>query len=317
MNIKRLENQYLNPHFVTGFIDAEGCFHISLVNNLNLKLRLSVRAVFQIALHKKDLGLLEKLREFFGVGKVIVRSDGAVYYQVSSLEDLILIIKHLDNYPLITHKWADFELFKSVVYMMWNKEHLTEEGLAKIVNIKAAMNFGALSKELLSRFIDVKPVKRPIKKDIQVAHPFWVSGFVEGEGMFFVNIYKRKDSTLGEGVKIVFKITQDLRNSEVLAMFNNIFSCGKVYRQSPSAKVHDFLITGLSDILKYVIPFFLAYPLEGAKHKEFLDFVKVGELMKDKAHLKKDGLEQIRLIKSGINRGRELPHIIEPVLDEE
>ena len=51
--------------------------------------------------------------------------------------------------------------------------------------------------------------------------------------MFFVNIYKRKDSRLGEGVKIVFKITQDLRNSEILALFNDIFSCGKVYRQSP------------------------------------------------------------------------------------
>lgn len=135
--------------------------------------------------------------------------------------------------------------------------------------------------------------------------------------MFFVNIYKRKDSTLGEGVKVVFKITQDLRNSEILAMFNNIFTCGKVYRQSPSAKVHDFLITGLSDILKHVIPFFLAYPLEGAKHKEFLDFLKVAELMKDKAHLNKDGLEEIRLIKSGMNRGREQPVIVEPVLDEE
>lgn len=56
--------------------------------------------------------------------------------------------------------------------MMLNKEHLTEEGLAKIVNIKAAMNFCALSKELLSRFTDVNPVKRPVKKNIQIAHPF-------------------------------------------------------------------------------------------------------------------------------------------------
>lgn len=104
MNIKRLENQYLNPHFVTGFIDAEGCFHVSLAKNLNLKLGLSVRVIFQIALHKKDLKLLEKLREFFGVGKIIVRSDGAVYYQVSSLEDLSVMMKHLDNYPLITQK---------------------------------------------------------------------------------------------------------------------------------------------------------------------------------------------------------------------
>lgn len=55
--------------------------------------------------------------------------------------------------------------------MMLNKEHLTEEGLAKIVNIKAAMNFGVLSKELLSRFTNVNPVKRPIKKNMKIAHP--------------------------------------------------------------------------------------------------------------------------------------------------
>ena len=104
MNNKGLNDQGLNPHFVTGFIDAEGCFHVSLTNNFNLKLKLSVRVIFQIALHKKDLGLLEKLKEFFGVGKIIMRSDGAVYYQISSLEDLLILIKHLDNYPLITHK---------------------------------------------------------------------------------------------------------------------------------------------------------------------------------------------------------------------
>ena len=137
-----------------------------------MRLGASVRAIFQIALHKKDQGLLEKLRKFFGVGKVIVRSDGAVCYQVSSLEDLLIIIKHLDNYPLITQKCTDFELFKLVVNMMLNKEHLTEEGLAKIVNIKAAMNFGVLSKELLSRFTNVNPVKRPIKKNMKIAHPF-------------------------------------------------------------------------------------------------------------------------------------------------
>lgn len=50
-----------------------------------------------------------------------------------------------------------------------------------------------------------------------------------------------------------------------------------------------------------VIPFFLAHPLQGAKKKEFADFVKVAELMKLKAHLTKDGLEQIRSIKLGMN----------------
>jgi len=132
-----------------------------------------------------------------------------------------------------------------------------------------------------------------------------VSGFVDGEGCFFINIYKRKDSVLGEGVKLVIKITQDSRNSDLLASFVKIFGCGAIYNQSKSTgNVQDFMVTGLSHITDKVIPFFLAHPLQGAKKKEFADFIKVAELMKLKAHLTKEGLEEIRAIKFGMNQGR-------------
>jgi hypothetical protein len=69
---------------------------------------------------------------------------------------------------------------------------------------------------------------------------------VDGEGCFFVNIYKRKDSVLGEGVKLVFKVTQDNRNSDLLASFVEIFGCGAIYSQSKSTgTVQDFMVTGL------------------------------------------------------------------------
>lgn len=100
---------------------------------------------------------------------------------------------------------------------------------------------------------------------------------------------------------MVFKITQDKRNSDLLARFLEIFGCGGIYNQSKSSSgnVIDFMVTGLSNITDKVIPFFLAHPLQGAKKKEFVDFIKAAELMKLKAHLTKDGLEQIRAIKLG------------------
>jgi hypothetical protein len=58
----------------------------------------------QISLHKKDEILLKKFQYFFGVGRVAERSDGAVVYEVSSLNDLQIILKHLEAYPLITDK---------------------------------------------------------------------------------------------------------------------------------------------------------------------------------------------------------------------
>lgn len=53
--------------------------------------------------------------------------------------------------------------------------------------------------------------------------------------------------------------------------------------------------------VKRLALFFLAHPLQGAKKKEFAYFIKVANLMKLKAHLTKEGLEEIRAIKSGMN----------------
>lgn len=94
---------------MSGFIDGEGCFHIAIIKASNLKLGVSVRAIFQISLARKDKVLLEKIRCFFGVGHVSDRKDGAVVYNVSSIKDLQVILEHLENYPLISDKWADVE----------------------------------------------------------------------------------------------------------------------------------------------------------------------------------------------------------------
>jgi len=45
--------------------------------------------------------------------------------------------------------------------------------------------------------------------------------------------------------------------------------------------------------------------LEGIKRVDFEDFVKVARLIKEKAHLTEEGLEQVRGIKNGMNTGRD------------
>lgn len=290
----------------------EGCFHISIVNQADVKVGKSVRVMFQISLHRKDKALLYQIKDFFHVGEVIDRKDGAYYYKVSQIKDLMLIVNHFDKYPLLTEKRVDFELFKQVIDIILRKEHKTIEGLQKIVNIKASMNFEKLSDSLRASFPNTVPVDRSAdlfcKKDSIIYNPEWISGFVDGEGCFTVNIYKRKDTVLGEGVKLVFKLTQDKRNKDLLESLVEVLGCGGVYSQSKasSSNVIDFLVTGLSNITDKVIPFFLAHPLQGVKRKELEDFIKVAELMKIKAHLTKDGLEQIHAIKSNMNTKRKL-----------
>jgi hypothetical protein len=51
-------------------------------------------------------------------------------------------------------------LFKQVVDLMKRKEHLTKEGLNKIVSIKSSLNNG-LSEDLMAAFPAILPVIRP------------------------------------------------------------------------------------------------------------------------------------------------------------
>jgi hypothetical protein len=41
------------------------------------------------------------------------------------------------------------------------------------------------------------------------------------------------------------------------------------------------------------------------KSKDLEDWAKVGDIINSKAHLTKEGFEQIQQIKAGMNRGRE------------
>ena len=61
---------------------------------------------------------------------------------------------------MITEGCSDFQLFKKAFHIIELKEHLTPEGLRKIVAIKASMNCG-LSPELKLAFSDVVAVIRP------------------------------------------------------------------------------------------------------------------------------------------------------------
>ena len=115
---------------------------------------------------------MEQLQNYFGVGRIFKHGpqSQSLLFKVQSTKELKLIINHFDKYPLITQKRADFELFKQAFDLMLNKEHLTIDGLHKILAIKASMNRG-LSAELKSAFPDAVAVVRPLVKNQIIENP--------------------------------------------------------------------------------------------------------------------------------------------------
>ena len=90
---------------------------------------------------------------------------------------------------------------------------------------------------------------------------------------------------------------------KLISKLVNIFNCGRVSENSNNSGV-EFMVNRLSDINEIIIPLFQKYNLISIKNRDFEDFCKIVELMKNKEHLTNEGLEKIILIKSGMNRRR-------------
>jgi hypothetical protein len=294
-------NEIIKPWFFTGFADAEGCFTITIRKSPKNNLGWQLEANFIINLHKKDLELLKLLQNYLG-GRIGKERNGCCDLTVSSL-GLILtkLIPHFDKYPLKTQKHADYLLFKEVVMMMKRKEHLTAEGLHKIINIRATINKG-LSPLLKEAFPNSVAVSRP-KVTQSSIHPQWVAGFTSGDGCFKVSIRESKSSKLGNRVNIIFVLTQHIRDELLLKSLIDFFGCGQAY----SYKTHtEFICQSFNNNYEKILPFFRKYPILGIKAQDFEDWAKVAEMIKTKAHLNNEGLDQIRKIRADMNKSRSI-----------
>lgn len=207
----------------------------------------------------------------------------------------------MDKYPLITKKLGDYLLFKQSVNLIEKKEHLTKTGLLKLVSIKAVLNWG-LSEKSRKSFPDIIPIMRPDIKSTEIKDTNWIRGFVEAEGSFQIVIQKSKDKTR-EFVSLKFTVSQHSRDSVLLESFVNYLGCGRYYPASTRNEVY-FIVSVFADINNKIIPLFREYPLIGNKKKDYLDFVKVAELLKSKDHLTNEGIEKIKILKDNMNSRR-------------
>lgn len=199
-----LKAKRLNPFWVTGFCDGKATFHLAIIPNSKFKAGYQIRFIFSIWLKKEDKILLERLKDFFGVGEIYKAGSEGFIYQVNSLKQLEVITRHFDSYLLITQKWSDYQLFRQALEKVKRKEHLIPKGVIKLVEIKASMNLG-LNSNLESIFgKSIIPVLRPKLLNQDILNQHWVAGFTSAEGLFYVVNNKSPLSKLGVSVRLSF-----------------------------------------------------------------------------------------------------------------
>ena len=295
-NLKIMHRYRLDSSFITGLIDAEGSFVVTILKNTRYSLGWVIQARFQLKLHEKDRNLVLAIQDFYNnIGYISnINKRNSVEFRVTNIKDLYVIISHLESNRLLTNKRADFLLFKEIFSIVLKNKHYTPEGLKKIINIKAAMNWG-LSDNLKENFSLTLQTPRPIvTSDINNITPEWVAGFCTGESNFSIFI-------TGKYASVRFSVSQDIRDALLLENLGFYLDCGIVNKYK-NRNVCELVVAKIDDIVIKIIPFFEKYPIKGSKFNNYIYFKEAAFIIKNKEHLISNGMDRIKELKDIINK---------------
>nr|YP_009574624.1 GIY-YIG endonuclease [Orbilia dorsalia]QBF58425.1 GIY-YIG endonuclease [Orbilia dorsalia] len=132
--------------------------------------------------------------------------------------------------------------------------------------------------------------------------PNLVTGFVDGEGSFSVLIYKTTKLKVGWETQLVFNITLHSKDHDLLIQIRSFFGVGFIKSNKNHNSV-SYTVTKLKDLVNVIIPHFNKYPLITQKITDFILFSSVVDLVKNKQHLNKEGLNKILAHKASMNKG--------------
>ena len=135
----------LDAQWIVGFVDGEGCFHVSINPHAEMTAKFQVLPEFTVVQHERDVQVLHALKAYFGCGVVRKNNGDRMAFRVRGHEHLSKnIVPFFEKHLLKTRKRVDFIKFREIVVLMNQGEHLTSSGVEKIRSIVEQMNRKAL-----------------------------------------------------------------------------------------------------------------------------------------------------------------------------
>ena len=146
------------------------------------------------------------------------------------------------------------------------------------------------------------------RKMVEKLPPWYIVGFVEGEGCFAITISKHKTKRLKRDVRLIFEVELRGDDRKILERLQYTLGCGSLYDlkyERYGWKPHvKYAAKSHKDIFKFIIPFFKKHPLQGKKRKDFENFCQAAELVKEKRHLTEEGIKEFEEIRKFMNERR-------------
>jgi hypothetical protein len=277
-----------------GLVDGEGSFDFRRKEGTK-----NFEFNFRILLHIDDLALLLFIQSKLGVGAVKTSLDGkTALFKVIRIKDIQVIIDIFSSNPLNTTKNLNFQDFKKAYELYINADQKSIELINQIDNIKLGMNKSRTEFKINNEF---------------KITPYWVLGFVEGEGSFFISKGKGFNYKLGFSLsqsKIDKALMEEIRKFllNLPAKNNANYNYdGKVVNlsmiQSRSNSKEAVLISSYNTAFfkNVLIPFFDSMIWQSKKKLDYEDWkivLKLRELGQNYTEL---GIETIELIASQMN----------------
>jgi len=139
--------------------------------------------------------------------------------------------------------------------------------------------------------------------DVKILHPWWITGYTDGEGSFMINISKSPTTASGYTLMPVYQITVHYSDEALLHAIKVFFKgVGNIEYTADKRNV-SYRVKKLSDIIKVIIPHFDKYPLQSTKFIPFYLFKAVVNLMDKKTHLTPQGFREVLTYKAALKKG--------------
>lgn len=282
--------------WLRGFTDGEGSFAIIPSETGN-----SYKFKYSINLHKDDSPLLFYIQKRLNIGAVYEGKHFSTFI-ASSKSDVEKLIYIFDNYPLNTSKYLNYMCWRKAFHLYTDNVSLNSLSIPHdtILNFKSSMNKNRTNFNL------------PDNHKINIT-PYWLLGFIEGEGYFSV----------GKSLKLEFGIGQTLSELEVIKsiikflmqlpgdykLLNSKSNPVQFYQESkpknpqsnPMVRVSVFLSFYINNVL---IPFLDSLIWLSKKELDYLDWKSIINLKNKGLHFTEEGKKVITNIANRMNRNR-------------
>lgn len=132
-------------------------------------------------------------------------------------------------------------------------------------------------------------------------HPWWVTGYTDGEGCFTIKTIAAKTTKIGYTVRLTYQVSVHHSEIELLyklkSFFNNVGSI------ITTENYVSYRVTNFSDIINVIMPHFKAYPLQSTKLIPYYLFCAVANIIENNGHLTLSGYREVLSYKAALKKG--------------